>query len=74
MDESSEPYIEWARALWREMAPFASGRFYVNYSSDQAADQPQDAYGESWQRLREVKRKYDPDNVFRGNFNITPAE
>jgi hypothetical protein len=72
--EISEPHITWARALWREMAPFASGRFYCNYSSDPAADPPQAAYGESWQRLRELKRKYDPDNVFRGNFNVTPAE
>jgi FAD binding domain/Berberine and berberine like len=73
MAGSSEPYIEWARALWRDMAPFTSGRFYVNYSSDPAADSPQDGYGESWQRLRELKRKYDPDNVFRSNFNIPPA-
>jgi len=72
--ENAEPYIAWARALWRETAPFASGGFYANYSSDTAADLPQSAYGASWQRLREVKRKYDPDNAFRGNFNIPPAD
>jgi FAD/FMN-containing dehydrogenase len=72
--DSSEPHIAWAKALWQDMAPFSSGLFYVNYSSDPVADPPQGAYGESWQRLREVKRKYDPDNIFRGNFNITPAE
>jgi len=74
LGERSEPYIAWARALWRDAAQSASGRFYVNYSSDPAADSPQDAYGESWQRLRDVKRKYDPDNVFRSNFNIPPAD
>jgi FAD/FMN-containing dehydrogenase len=74
VDQSSEPHIAWARALWQEMVPFASGRFYVNYSSDPAADMPQSAYGANWQRLREIKRKYDPHNVFRGNFNIPPAD
>ena len=74
MGENSEPYIEWARALWRETAPFASGKFYANYSSELAADRPRAAYGESWERLREIKRTYDPDNVFRGNFNIPPAD
>jgi FAD/FMN-containing dehydrogenase len=72
--ENAEPHIAWAQALWRETAPFASGGFYTNYSSDPAADLPQSAYGASWQRLREIKRKYDPDNVFRGNFNIPPAD
>jgi FAD/FMN-containing dehydrogenase len=74
VDETAEPHIAWARALWRETAPFASGGFYTNYSSDPAADLPQAAYGASWQRLREIKRTYDPENVFRGNFNIPPAD
>jgi FAD/FMN-containing dehydrogenase len=31
------------------------------------------AYGSNWQRLTEIKRQYDPDNVFHNNANIQPA-
>ena len=74
LQDSAEPYIAWSKELWREMAPFASGLFYTNYSSDPASDPAQNAYGENFQRLREIKRKYDPDNLFRSNFNIPPAD
>ncbi|MGP3962279.1 LLM class flavin-dependent oxidoreductase [Nonomuraea sp. 3N208] len=60
--------------LWDEMRPHFSG-IYINFETDLRPERLHDAYpGETLRRLRALKRRYDPDNVFRDNFNITPAE
>jgi FAD/FMN-containing dehydrogenase len=67
--------IGWARRVADLLAPASvSGGGYVNYSPvDESADRVQAAYGaERWARLVAVKRRYDPDNVFRFNHNIRP--
>ena len=63
--------IAWARESYAAMSPFiASGR-YVNYlGDDEAGDPAAAAYGPNYRRLREIKAKYDPDNVFHMNQNI----
>ncbi len=76
LDASATPAnIAWAREAYAAMAPhFAAGR-YVNYlSADEAAESSavSAALGPNWKRLREVKRRYDPDNVFHLNQNIKP--
>jgi FAD/FMN-containing dehydrogenase len=45
----------------------------VNALGDEPESRVRSAYGANWQRLVEVKRAYDPDNVFRLNANIRPA-
>ena len=48
---------------------------YVNFLGDEGPERVRAAYpGETWKRLREVKRRYDPDNVFRVNHNVPPAD
>jgi FAD/FMN-containing dehydrogenase len=48
---------------------------YVNFLADEGAERVRQAYpGETWDRLREIKRRYDPANVFRMNQNIPPAD
>ena len=48
---------------------------YVNFVADEGEERVRAAYpGATWDRLREVKRRYDPDNVFRRNQNVPPAE
>ena len=67
-----ERHIEWARTLTRDMAPFASGGVYLNFSPDDDG-QLVDGYGtEKHQRLVALKKTYDPSNVFRFNHNIRP--
>jgi FAD/FMN-containing dehydrogenase len=65
--------IAWARETYQEMEPFAAAGRYVNYLGD---DEPDDAvsaaYGPNYQRLRQLKTKYDPKNFFRMNQNIQP--
>jgi hypothetical protein len=47
---------------------------YVNFLADEGAERVRAAYpGWTWQRLAEVKRRYDPENLFRLNQNIPPA-
>jgi FAD/FMN-containing dehydrogenase len=70
---ADEANAAWARATYEALAPFLVGRRYVNYlSADDSAATP-DAYGANLTRLAELKRRYDPDNVFRVNQNISPA-
>jgi FAD/FMN-containing dehydrogenase len=48
---------------------------YVNFLGDEGAERVRAAYpGGTWDRLAEVKRRFDPDNVFRLNQNVPPAE
>jgi FAD/FMN-containing dehydrogenase len=66
--------VGWVRETFDALRPFmASGR-YVNYlGNDEAQDAVAAAYGPNYARLRQVKRRYDPENVFRMNQNILPA-
>jgi len=64
----------WARGVFEEMAPFATGGVYVNFMSDDETKRvAQGAYGRNHERLARIKRKYDPENLFRMNHNIRPA-
>jgi FAD/FMN-containing dehydrogenase len=72
-DEDAEQHLEWAREIGNAIKPHAAGGVYVNALGDEPADRVRSAYGSNWQRLTEIKRRYDPDNVFRHNANIQPA-
>jgi FAD/FMN-containing dehydrogenase len=69
----SERNIAWTRALFDAMRPHLADAVYVNNLGDEGQDRVRAAYGVNHPRLVEVKRAYDPDNVFRLNQNITPA-
>jgi FAD/FMN-containing dehydrogenase len=66
----------WTRASYDSMKRFLGERRYLNYLGDDDHDVPAAiaaAYGPNLPRLRELKRRYDPDNVFHRNVNISPA-
>ncbi|MGH8637391.1 MAG: FAD-binding oxidoreductase [Burkholderiales bacterium] len=65
--------IAWARKVFTACAPYASGGVYTNFMTADEADRIEAAYGENHTRLREIKQRYDPDNVFYRNQNIVPA-
>jgi len=69
----TEPHVEWARGLWTALQPYAEDSVYVNYLGDEGEQRIRAAYGEHYARLSALKRRYDPDNVFRNNQNIEPA-
>ena len=71
-DPEPERHIAWVRETWAAMQPFARG-MYVNFMSDEPADRVRAVYGpDKYERLVALKRRYDPDNVFRHNQNIVP--
>jgi FAD/FMN-containing dehydrogenase len=69
--------VAWVREVISEVQGFsAAGGTYLNFSGQEetaAAELVQAAYGDNLQRLAEVKNRYDPDNLFRLNNNVTPA-
>jgi len=66
--------IAWARALRRDMAPYASGGIYLNFIGNEGQERVRAAFGErNYARLAGVKADWDPSNVFRGNQNIIPV-
>jgi hypothetical protein len=67
-DESGR---ETVRAAWSKLAPFTDG-YYVNLS-DADPKGTDSNYGPNFGRLAELKKRYDPQNLFRLNANIKPA-
>jgi hypothetical protein len=65
--------ILWAREAWSDMRQFSTGGTYINFlTEEEGDDRIHDAYGRNYERLVEIKKRYDPDNFFRVNKNIVP--
>ena len=65
--------IAWSREFFKAAAPYATGGVYVNFLTEEESDRVAAAYGTSYERLVQVKKKYDPSNLFRMNQNIAPS-
>jgi len=63
---------DWTRTLYRDAAPHSTGGGYVNFFSEDEGERVAQAYGVNYARLQSIKRRYDPDNVFRMNMNVMP--
>jgi FAD/FMN-containing dehydrogenase len=63
---------QWARDYWSALAPHHTS-VYVNFLMEEGEERVRQAYGaEKYERLKALKRTYDPTNFFRLNQNITP--
>lgn len=63
--------IAWTRALDAAIKPFCTGRVYVNFIGDEGTERVIASFGrEGYRRLQEIKRRYDPDNLFRPAQNV----
>ena len=69
-----EKITNWTKEYWNAMHPFSAGGAYVNFMMEEGEDRVKATYGENYDRLVEVKNKYDPENLFRVNQNIQPAQ
>lgn len=65
--------IAWTRDVHRAMTPHGMGGVYVNYLDRDDLDRIAEAYGPNLDRLKRVKRAYDPENVFRFNQSLGPV-
>jgi FAD/FMN-containing dehydrogenase len=63
----------WARSYWEAVHPHCAPGAYVNFLMEEGAGRIEATYGENYARLRRVKARYDPGNLFRVNQNIEPA-
>jgi FAD/FMN-containing dehydrogenase len=68
----NEANTQWVKDYDAAIAPLSQGGGYINFASADDASKVADNYGVNYPRLREVKRRYDPDNLFHLNQNIQP--
>jgi FAD/FMN-containing dehydrogenase len=70
--EDAARHSAWTESLWQTIRPEGSG-VYVNFLEEEGADRVRDAYPPAtFARLVEIKRQYDPQNMFCFNQNIPP--
>jgi len=70
---NKDAIINWARDYWNELHPYSAGGAYINFMMEEGEERIKATYGNNYQRLVEIKRKYDPNNLFRVNQNIKPV-
>ena len=71
---ATDENIAWTRETHRALAPHLDEARWLNYlGDDQGLDALRGAYGPNYERLLELKRRYDPENVFHHNHNIDPS-
>jgi FAD/FMN-containing dehydrogenase len=69
----TETNVQWVRDTFAALEPYTAPRTLVNYAGSDQADETVVFYGPNLDRLRDIKRRYDPDNLFHLNQNIPPA-
>jgi FAD binding domain/Berberine and berberine like len=69
----AEKCIDWAQGFASVLEAFGASDAYVNYLGDEGSSAVRASYGANYERLAQLKKKYDPDNFFRFNQNIVPA-
>ncbi|MGH2546341.1 MAG: BBE domain-containing protein, partial [Actinomycetota bacterium] len=68
-----DEYVSWSREAWDALKPLTTAGTYVNDLVESSEELARAAYGDAkYERLVELKRAYDPDNVFRLNQNVKP--
>ncbi|MGI8890947.1 MAG: FAD-binding oxidoreductase [Chthoniobacterales bacterium] len=70
---NSEKITAWTKSYYDALHPYSTGAAYVNFLMNEGEDRVKSTYGENYARLAQVKKKYDPTNLFRVNQNIRPA-
>jgi len=66
--------VAWTKRFYEDMRPHFLDRSYVNFDNLKEGSRVEGAYGPNYQRLVEIKTRYDPENLFRSNQNIRPRD
>ncbi|MGT2491812.1 BBE domain-containing protein [Cupriavidus basilensis] len=70
---NNDRIVQWAKDYWLALHTHSAGGGYINMMMDEGNDNVKASYRDNYARLAEIKRKYDPANLFRVNQNIRPA-
>jgi FAD/FMN-containing dehydrogenase len=70
---NAERISQWAKDYWQELHPTSAGGAYVNFLMEEGQDRVKAAYRGNYDRLVQIKERYDPDNIFHINQNIVPG-
>jgi len=70
----AEAITAWAKEYWEAVHPYTLGGAYVNFMMEEGVDRIKATYRDNYDRLTQVKRKYDPNNLFHVNQNIRPEK
>ena len=71
--DNAERISQWARDYWQDLHPTSAGGGYVNFLMDDGQHRVKASYRGNYDRLTQVKERYDPANAFHVNQNIQPA-
>ena len=71
--EDTDANVRWVKDYWQAMRAHAPRGAYINFMADESQGRVRESYGPNYKRLVQVKRQYDPTNVFRLNQNIEPC-
>ena len=73
-EPGADTFPHWIRDAWERLRPFSTGGNYINFqTADEDETRLRATYGANFNRLVEIKKRYDPDNLFRVNRNIRVA-
>ena len=70
--EETDANVQWVKDYWQAMRAYSPRGAYVNFMADEGEDRVRESYRGNYDRLVQIKRKYDPTNLFRLNQNIKP--
>ncbi|NQU53397.1 MAG: FAD-binding oxidoreductase [Bacteroidetes bacterium] len=70
---NADKITNWCKDYWEALHPYSAGGVYLNFIMDEGQERIKASYKENYERLTNIKQKYDPDNFFRINQNILPA-
>ena len=70
--KNANKITEWCKGYWEALHPYSSGGAYSNFMMDEGQDRVKASYKQNYNRLVEIKGKYDPTNLFKVNQNIKP--
>jgi hypothetical protein len=64
--------VQWPKECWEAVHPYSAGGAYANFMMDEGEDRVRATYRGHYDRLAEIKAKYDPENIVHVNQNIKP--
>ena len=70
--EEADASVQWAKGYWQALRAYSPRGAYVNFMEEEGEDRVRESYRGNYDRLVQIKRRYDPTNLFRLNQNIKP--